>query len=178
MRTKLNPTKLHAVARFAQFCVSNPDLLTDTLISQTLGIAIRKLHDFGECRLGNGKYLGHPAWSRNARALLDANADKMRGITKHLAHEHVIPVSVVVGELKALPRTASISRFEDTIRNLSLVAIITRKEEAEQLRPVTLADAPERWFVTDPWWRYRKAGLLSKMVDDAGKPIDQTTRRR
>ena len=89
MRSKLNPSKLHAVARFAQFCVCNPDLLTDTLISQTLNIAIRKLHDFGECRLGPGKYLGHPFWSRNARKLLDDNAHKIHGIKKHLAHEHV-----------------------------------------------------------------------------------------
>lgn len=178
MRSSLDSTKLHAVARFAQFCVRNPDLLTDTLISQTIGIAVRKLHDYGECRLGSGKYLGHPCWSRNARALLDANSGKIRGITKHLAHEHVIPVHIVVGELLALPQTASVSRFEEAIRDFSLVAIITRKEEIEQLRPVKLTDAPGRWFVTDPWWRYRKAGLLSKMVDDAGKHISRTTRHQ
>lgn len=178
MRSSLDSTKLHAVARFAQFCVRNPDLLTDTLISQTMNIAVRKLHDFGKSRLGPGKYLGHPFWSRNARAFLDANSGKIHGITKHLAHEHVIPVHIVVGELLALPQTASVGRFEEAIRELSLVAIITRKEDAEQLRSVKIIDAPERWFVTDPWWRYRKAGLLSEMVDDAGKPVSRTTRHQ
>ena len=173
MRSKLHGTKLHAVAQFAQFCVRNPELLSDKLIPQTLGIAVRKLHDFGECSLGTGKYLGHPCWSRNARTLFEQNSRKVHGIKKHLAHEHVIPVQLIVDELLSLPPQSTVRDFEKVIRKLSLVAIITRVEEAEQLRWVKAADAPsKRWFIRDPWWRYRKAKLLSSIVNAAGKQID------
>lgn len=172
MRTNLHQTKLRAVAQFAQFCVRNPDLLTDKLIPQTLGVAVRKLHDFGECSLGSGKYLGHPCWSRAARNLLIENGGKLKGIQKSLAHEHVVPVQLIVQELLTLPKQAKIEQYEEVIRNLSLVAIITRDEESKHLRPIKLADAPnERWFEKDPWWRYRQAGMLKDMLNEAGKRI-------
>lgn len=171
MRTNLHPAKLHAVAQFAHFCVHNPDLLSDKLIPQTLGIALRKLHDFGKCSLGTGKYLGHPCWSRKARSLLDQNAGKIHGIKVRLAHEHVIPVKLVVDEMLAMPKRADVRKFENLIRKLSLVAIITREEE-EQLRSVKLSDAPDkRWFTHDPWWRYREAKLLASIVDVSGKRL-------
>jgi hypothetical protein len=166
--SKLNRTKVRGVAAFARFCVRNPELLGDKLIPQTLGIAIRKLHDFGECCLGTGKYLGHPYWSRQASSLLRKNSGKVNGIKKDLAHEHVIPVQIVVRELLALPRQLSARDFERVIRRFSLVAIITGEEDVE-LRKVKLANAPDkRWFVSDPWWRYREAKLLPKIIDHSG----------
>jgi len=173
MRATLNREKLRAVAKFAQFCVRNRALLDDRLIPQTLGIAIRKLHDFGECSRGRGKYLGHPCWSREARKLLEGNSDKVRGIIGKLSHEHVIPVGVVVTELLARPAQTSVREFEELITRLSLVAIVTRTEEIEHLHSIKLQDAPsDRWFDSDPWWRYRKGRLLAKIVDDTGCRID------
>jgi hypothetical protein len=135
-------------------------------------LALRKLHDFGECSLGSGKYLGHPCWSRAARSLLIENGDKLKGIQKSLAHEHVVPVQLIVQELLALPKQSKIEQYEEVIRNLSLVAIITRDEESKYLRPVKLADAPnERWFEKDPWWRYRQAGILKDILNETGKRI-------
>jgi hypothetical protein len=172
-RTKLHSAKLHAVAQFAQFCVRNPDLLSDKLIPQTLGIAVRKLHDFGKCGLGSGKYLGHPYWSRKARSLLIQNSRKLQGIQIQLAHEHVIPIKLIVRELLLMPKQTTVREFENMIRRMSLVAIITREEEITYLRAVKPTDAPkERWFVRDPWWRYRKAGLLSSIVNESGKRIN------
>lgn len=172
MRTNLHQTKLRSVAKFARFCVRNPDLLTDQLIPQTLGVAVRKLHDFGECSLGSGKYLGHPCWSRAAKNLLIENGGKLKGIQKYLAHEHVVPVQLIVQELLALPKQSKIEQYEEVIRNLSVVAIITREEESKYLRPIKLADAPnERWFEKDPWWRYRQAGMLKDILNEAGKRI-------
>jgi hypothetical protein len=173
MATRLQKTKLRAVAQLAQFCVRNPDLLTDNLIPQTLGIAIRKLHDFGNSDLGKGKYLGHAFWSRRARILLAKNGGTDNGIKLHLAHEHVIPVKLVVDELLALKPESKITEFERLIRRLSRVAIITREEEIKMLRPVKLSQAPsERWYFKDPWWRYRKAKLLRSIVDESGRRVD------
>jgi hypothetical protein len=173
MTTRLHKTKLRAVAELARFCVRNPDLLDDKLIPQTLGIALRKLHDFGESSRGRGKYTGHAYWSRDADAWLQKNGGVDKVIRKQLTHEHVIPVKIVVAELLRLSPQAEIREFEAVIQRLSLVAIITRQEDAERLRGVKLKDAPDpRWFESDRWWRYRKAGLLANIIDQEGNCVD------
>jgi hypothetical protein len=173
MPITLHKSKLRAVAELARFCVRNPDLLDDKLIPQTLGVAVRKLHDFGECSRGRGKFLGHEYWSRDADALLRKNKRTDKGIRKYLRHEHVVPVNIIVSELLSLDPKAPLSSFEEVISNLSLVAIITREEDAEKINKVKMKDAPgTRWFDTDKWWRYRQAKLFESIIDAAGKGVD------
>jgi hypothetical protein len=172
MTSQLHPKKLRSVAELARFCVSKPDLLADSLLQQVLGIAIRKLHDHSQSVLGRGKYLGHAYWSEAARELLAQNGGKLRGIQNHLAHEHVVPLQLIVEQLLRLPASSGVADFEAIISRLSLVAILKKGEEVELDNRLRALPLPPDWHEKDLWARYRSGKFLHCIFDGDGRCVD------
>jgi hypothetical protein len=158
--TRLDSAKLRTVASAAHFVASAPSEKWDrTVASQMIGEGIRKLHDCATSLRGHGKYLGHAHWSRNALMLLQQNGGTERGITKLLSHEHVVPVGVVLSILLRNDTGTSVNEIEKLIHRFSVVAIITRNEEALLTVAGLKNKMPEGWSRRDVWARYKAVGL-------------------
>jgi hypothetical protein len=169
--THFDSKKLRTIAALAKLCVEHTKKLPDDLtIKQVLTEAIRKLHDHAQSHRGKGKYEGHAHWSRKALQLLTDSGNRLTDIKGKLAHEHVVPVNIVVGKLLALPLTSSIDVFEKIITDFSVVAILTKEEDA-LLRAAKLHKSmPSNWDHQDPWIRYRNVGLYAEIVPSLDQP--------
>ena len=161
--TELNSAKLRTVA-FASRFVASADLsnLDRTIARQMLGEGIRKLHDRAVSFRGQGKFRGHAHWSCTALALLRNNGGTERGIKKLLSHEHVVPVNVVL-DILLRNASATIDDMEGLIRRFSVVAIITREEEAIVSKGGLKNKMPEHWDGNDVWARYKQVGLYERI---------------
>ncbi len=160
MHNDLKPEKVRTVARVAKFFVDKKSEQTDRIIEQQMvREGIRKIHDAAKSFRGIGKYCGHAHWSVKALELLESNRGRVKGITDDLAHEHVIPVSVLVGDmLFKNPPGTELEKYESQICEFSIVAIITDEEHKK------LNKMPEGWQVgSDPWARYIQAGLRTEI---------------
>ena len=157
--THLHSAKLRTVSSIVKFVAVLPIATLDcTIASQMIREGIRKLHDCATSSRGHGKYLGHAHWSRAALKHLEQNGGATSGITKLLAHEHVVPVGIVVSELLKGGQKTEIE-IEKLILRLSVVAIITREEEALLSEAKLRSRMPDDWDGHDIWARYRAVGL-------------------
>lgn len=158
--TTLPAAKVRAFSRIASAILSQWDALEDYAIArQILAEGIRKIHDQAHSQRGKGKYLGHALWSKKALALLDQADGRISAIKRELAHEHVIPVSVVIDKLLELGSNADPESCEKVIRTWSIVAIVTRDENAVLSRYKLGKTMPPSWDGKDPWARYRHADV-------------------
>jgi len=156
----LNPVKLRTVAAIAHSVLSvGMADLDKTIARQMLEEGIRKLHDSATSFRGQGKYRGHAHWSRSAQKILNNNGGTQRGITGLLSHEHVVPVNVVLDILLRNSATATTNDIEELILSYSVVAIITREEEAILTGAGLKSRMPDGWDGRDVWARYKATGL-------------------
>lgn len=165
-KPKHDDVKLQTFCRAAALMISSKTNNCDVdILRKMLAEGIRKLHDnvTHPNGLGRGKYLGHPIWSRAAKDLLDGGEKSVNSIKCMLRHEHVIPINVVVSELIALGVTANFTLCQDIMVKRSVVAIITRAEDAK-LRRNSMPDDKN----LDPVWaRYEEAGLHDIFCESA-----------
>jgi len=163
--TSLPNGKVSTFAKIASQMLAQWDYLEDqTIARQMLAEGLRKIHDNATSSRGKGKYLGHSLWSKNALALLGEAKGNVRSISSELAHEHVVPVAVVIDKLLALGKSPDASACEALIRKWSIVAIVTRAEN-RLLSSAGLKNAmPDLWDDDDCWARYRAVGLLGSIL--------------
>jgi hypothetical protein len=93
------------------------------------------------------------------------------GNTSELIGEHVVPISVIDNELRAL-KDPTKDEIANIIRRLHLRAVITKKED-EYLKEIKLSKAmPADWDGNNLMYRYVKANIVVEDINvDARKKI-------
>lgn len=166
LATVLPDSKIAVVAKVAAALIVDWHSLPDKRIAeQLIAEGIRKIHDHAASHRGIGKYRGHAHWSRDALYVLDRSGGALGRARSELTHEHVVPVRTLVGQLVSLGSSATPEACASVIKSRSIVAVITKAEDA-LLRMHKLHNTmPSDWDGKDLWARYRVVGLYDSITD-------------
>ena len=181
--TTLPVKRVRKISILAKEIVEAPEAPSKESV-RNLREQIRHMHDYADSFRMRGhprrypfpKYLGHAHWSQAALASLERNRGTPEGITNRrgkkpkekledIFHAHIVPVRVLADILINNKPGTKLDVFEDQIRRLSVVAIITVSENI-QLRECGLtSQMPPGWTSADcPWTRFEVAGLLDQIT--------------
>ncbi|GIU15226.1 MULTISPECIES: hypothetical protein [unclassified Shewanella] len=157
-------SKLEALTMLVKFSIDQGVVEVDSqLTNQVINVAIRKLHDSASSFRGEKKYLGHPGWSNEALAILDAHDGAITRCTSKLRHEHIVPISVVVEKLLSYPKNTPLETFKKIILKYAAVVIISSDEDALFREYKLQKTMPANWDGKDVFARYKIVGLYDKI---------------
>ena len=161
-------------------CAKNRGILKnidDELLGTMLAEGLRKYHDISESIAGKGKYLGHKYWSLAAWNLLIENNKIIDSSLKlKLRHEHLIPLKYLIrNKLFKLTTDHSLVEVMNQINTFSVVAIITKEEDAILNKSKIKSKMPQDWDGIDIFARYKSGSLTNTALFDTLIDIESLT---